>query len=329
MAGSYLDSSVMLQKESAWGTPVTSGMTKIPVLVWDVNPAFDIRRSQQVTGAAGASAPTWGVKRVTGSMTLEGGYGAMDHVLYGVLGAGAAVSGAGPYVNRYTPAASMPSFTAHVSYGNLPTSKVIQFEGLKFNSVDLSFDAAQGFLGVACDLIGEDSDSNNLVGVTPGTIAATVVHYPINVTSAASVTTLDIGVGSSEAYCVRSGNIKIDRQLSSNRICLGVDTIKEPVPTSPMAVTGTFNIEWADLAAFDAFTDHTVQTTTQFKWTDATYDIDIIFPKLVYSAISTPIQQGDSLVSAVSWEAYGTSGTGVTAEPVNVTITSPINYTAL
>lgn len=330
MPGSFLESYVQLQKESTWGTAVTSAMIKIPVLSFDVSPSYDIYRSQMVTGAAGAPAPTFGVKRVTGRLTAEGGYGGLDALCYGVLGAGSNVSGTGPFVNRYTPSASMPSFTAHASYGNLPASKVIEYQGIKVNTLEFSFDAAQPFLGVAADLIGEDANSTGTTGTTPGSLAAVQpTHLPIQIQTAASVTTLDIGAGASEAYCVRSGTIRIDRQLTTSRICLGVDTIKEPVPTVPMSVTGTFNIEWADLVAFDAFTTHVEHSTTQLEWTDGTYNFDVVFPKLVYTAINTPIQQGDSLVSAITWEAYGSAGTGATSEPINITIDSPIDFDTL
>lgn len=331
MAGSFLESYVALQKETTWGTAVVTGMTKIPTLSWDVNPAYDIHTSQMITGAAGESAPSFGVKRVAGRWTLEAGYSNLDHLFYGVLGAGSNVSGTGPFVNRYTPAASLPSFTAHVSYGNVPTSKVIEFQGVKLNVVELSFDAAQGFMNVSADLLAEDTNSTGTTGTTAGTFLTAVAHNPVQVQPAASVTTLDIGIGASEAYCVRSGTIRIDRKMVASRICLGVDTIKEPVPTLPMEVTGTWVVEWesANLNTFDALVQKTVHTTSQLEWTDGTYNIDFVFPKLVYTSISTPIQQGDALVSTVGWKAYGTAGTGATSEPMNVTIDSGIDFDVL
>jgi hypothetical protein len=333
MAGSFLESYVQIQKEVTWGTAVTTGMFKIPTLSWDVNPAYDIYTSQMITGAAGESAPTFGVKRVAGRWTLEAGYGGMDHFMYGVLGSGSNVSGVGPFLNRYVPSAAMPSFTCHASYGNVPTGKVIEFQGVKFSAVEMSGDATQGFMSVAADLLAEEALSTGTTGVTAGTVAATgaITHNPIEIQPAGSVTTLDIGVGASEAYCVRAFNIRIDRQLSASRICLGVDTIKEPVPTVPMSVTGTFVVEWeaAHLNIFDALTLKTVHSTTQLKWTAGTNSFDVVFPKLVYTSISTPIQQGDTLVSTLGWKAYGTAGTGATAEPLNVTIDSPIDFDVL
>ena len=37
MAGGYLDSYVQIQREVTWGTPVATGMFKIPTLAWTVN----------------------------------------------------------------------------------------------------------------------------------------------------------------------------------------------------------------------------------------------------------------------------------------------------
>lgn len=315
--------------EATWGTAKTSNMYKIPTLTWDTNPAYDLYQSQMVTGGAGAPAPAFGVKRVAGRWSAEAGYGALDHFLYSALGAGAAVSGAGPYVNRYTAATSVPSLTVHASYGNLPASKVVEFQGVKINALEFSGDAAQGFININADLIGEDVAHNTTTGVTPGTITATITHEPILITPSAYVTTLDLGIGSSLAYCLRSFNFKIERNLSANRICIGSDLIKEPVATQPMRVSGVFNIEWLDLAPLNALTLQTVHSTTQLKWDGGTHDVDIVFPKLVYTGISTPIQQGDALVSAISWVAYGSAGSGATSEPVNFTLTSPYNYTAI
>lgn len=331
MAGGFLDSYVQIQKESAWGTAVTSGMFKIPTLTWDVNPAYDLYESQMVTGAAGQPAPAFGVKRVSGRWTTEAGYSALDHMLYGVLGGGSNPSGTAPFLNRYTPASSLPSFTVHASYGDLPTGKVVQFEGCKINSLELSFDAAQGFMNAAVDIIAQECEHTTTTGVTAGTVAATgaIVHDPIVVTPSAYVTTQDIGIGASAAYCMRSGSIKIERFLSANRICIGSDLIKEPVCTRPMKVSGTFNVEWLDLAILNALTQKTVHTSTQLKWDGGTNSIDFVFPKLVYTSISTPIQQGDALVSAVSWLAYGTSGSGASAEPINVTVETPIDFDVL
>lgn len=336
MAGGYLDSYVQIQKQSTWDSAgssahVTSGMFKIPTLTWDVNPAYDIYESQMITGAAGASAPAFGVKRATGRWTLEAGYSGLDHIMYGILGAGSNPSGTAPFLNRYTPSSSLPSFTIQASYGDLPTGKVVEFDGCKFNSVELSFDAAQGYMNVAVDVIARDAAHNTTTGVSAGTVAATgtIVHDPINVTPSAYVTTQDIGIGASAAYCLRSGNIKIERFLTSNRICIGSDLIKEPVCTRPMKVSGTFNVEWLDLAVLNALTAKTVHTTTQLKWDGGTNSIDFVFPKLVYTGISTPIQQGDALISAVSWIAYGTSGSAATSEPMNVTIETPIDFDVL
>ena len=331
MAGGYLDSYVQIQREVTWGTAVTTGMFKIPTLTWDVNPSYDLYQSQMVTGAAGAPAPAFGVKRVGGRWTLEAGYSGLDHIMLGVLGTGSNPSGTAPFLNRYTPAASLPSFTVHASYGDLPTGKVVQFEGCKFNSVELSFDAAQGFMNVAVDVIAQEAEHTTTTGVTAGTVAATgaIVHDPINVTPSAYVTTQDIGIGASAAYCLRSGTIKIERNLSANRICIGSDLIKEPVCTQPMRVSGTFNVEWLDLAVLNALTQKTVHTSTQLKWDGGTNSIDFVWPKLVYTSISTPIQQGDALVSSVGWIAYGSAGTGATSEPMNVTIETPIDYDVL
>lgn len=331
MAGSFLESYVAFQKETTWGSAVVSAMNKIPVLTWDMNPAYDIYRSQMITGAAGSPAPAFGVKRVAGRMTMEAGYSNLDYALYGVLGSGSNTAGTGPFTNRYVPTAAQPSFTVHASYGNVPTGTVVEFQGVKFNTVELSFDAAQGFMNVACDLLGEDVNHNTTSGVSPGTFATVVAHNPIQILPSTQVTTLDIGVGASKAYCVRSGTISVNRNLSANRICLGVDTVKEPVATVPMSVTGTFNVEWESLAlaGLDALTDKDVHTTAQLTWTDGTYSFDLVMPKVVYTSISTPIQQGDALVSAISWEAYGTAGTGATSEPINVTMISGIDYDAL
>lgn len=332
MAGGYLDSFVRIQKETTWGTAVATGMFTIPTLTWDVNPAYDLYQSQMVTGAAGAPAPAFGVKRVAGRWTTEAGYNALDHMLYGVLGAGSNVSGAtDPFLNRYTPATSLPSFTVHASYGNLPTGKVVEFQGVKINTLELTFDAAQGYMNAAADVIAEEAEHTTTTGVTAGTVAATgaITHDPIIVTPSAYVSVLDIGIGSSLAYCVRSGSIKIERNLSANRICIGSDLIKEPVCTQPMKVSGTFNVEWLDLTILNALTQKTVHTTTNLKWDGGTHSIDIIMPKVVYTSISTPIQQGDALISAVSWIAYGTAGSGATSEPINVSVESAIDFDVL
>ena len=330
-SGSFLESYIAFRKESVYGTAVATDMHKIPVLTWDVNPQYDIYRSGMITGAAGASAPAFGVMRVAGRMTMEGGYSNIDHALLGVLGSGSNTAGTGPYTNRYVPAASQPSFTVDASYGDVPTTKVVRFEGVKFSNMEMAFDAAQGFMNVSCDLLAETVNHTTTTGTTAGTYATVVAHNPIQVQPASQLTALDIGVGSNEEYCVRAGTIRIDRALSANRICLGVDTIKEPVATAPMSVTGTFNVEWQSLAlaGLNAVTAKTVHTDVAMTWTDATYSIAIVMPKVVYTAISTPIQQGDALVSTITWEAYGTGGSGATSEPINVTMISGIDYDVL
>lgn len=334
MAGSYLESYFLIQKETGgWGTAISAAMTSLPFLTWDVQPAYDTHESGMITGAAGAAAPILGVKRVAGRMSVEAGFSGLDHIIYGVLGAGSNPGITTPFKNRYTPSATTPSFTAHVGYGAVPdATHNMTYTGIKFNAVDLSFDAASGFMNVSCDVICRDEVSTATTGDVKGTIANTVVHSPIQIADSASVVTLDIGVGASAAYCVRSGNIKIERFLTANRICLGSSTIKEPVPQQAMKVSGTFNVEFIDRTIYDAFIAQTVQTTTQLKWdngTTGTHALDIVMPKVVYTSGLPPIQSGDVLVAPVNWIAYGSAGTGATAEPINVTVDGLVDFDTL
>ena len=330
-SGSFLESFTAWQKESVYGTAVSSDMHKIPILTWDVNPAYDIYTSGMITGAAGESAPAFGVKRIAGTMTLEGGYSNLNQVFLGVLGSSAdtVADGTTPFLNTYTPSASQPSFTVDASYGDVPTTKIARFAGVKFNTVELSFDAAQGFMNVNCDLLAQSMNHGTDVGVALGTYTTTQTHYAIQVQPSANVTTLDMGIGDSvPTYCIRAGTIRIDRGLTANRVCLGIDTIAEPVATRPMSVTGTFTVEHqsAAFATLNALTGKTVHTTTQLVWTDGTYILDMMFPKVVYTNISIPIQQGDSLVQTVTWKAYGTvSGSATVSEPLTVNYTSPLD----
>lgn len=330
MAGSFLESNLQMKKESVWGTPVAATV-RVPVLTWDVQPSFDVYESQMITGAAGAPAPALGVKRVAGRVSFEAGYSGLDHVWYGILGAGSNTAGAAdPFTNRYTPSASLPSFTAEVSYGDIPTGKVFIFSGMKFNTAEFAWDASQGFAQMNCDIICENEESTTTTGSTQTSATTTVTHEPIQILS--QVTTNDIGVGASNAYCVRSGSIKIERFLTANRICVGSTTVKEPVPTQPMKVSGTFNVEFIDRTIYDAFVAQTEQTSTQFKWTGTgsnVHTIDIVFPKLKYTSALPPIQSGDVLVAPINWIAYGSAGSGATAEPLNVTVNSSVDFDTL
>lgn len=330
MPGSFLESFVRVGKESVWGTAKTDVLIAQPTLTWDVNPAYDQYQSQMIVGAAGQAAPVFGVKRVTGRWTLEGGYTGLDVFSYGVLGAFDATGAGDPFTNTYTPSSTLPSFTVHASYGNLPSGTVAEVQGLKFNSVEWSGDAASGFMNVSADVIAEEYNHNDTTGVTAVAAAHTITHEPIAITPAvysvtAAVGVLDIGIGTAYEYCIRSFNFKVDRFLTTSRICLGRDTIGEPVPDRPMAVTGQFVVEHKDFALYDALTDKTVNTTAQLKWDGGTHTISFVWPKLVYTNISTPIQSGDVLLTTVSWLAYGTAGTATTAEPMNIQILSSLN----
>ncbi len=330
MAGSFLESFLQMKKETTWGTPVPATV-RTPMLSWDVQPSYDTYESQMVTGAAGAAAPVWGVKRVAGRATFEAGYGGQDQWWYGALGTVAAVSGAAdPWVVRFTPSATIPSFSCEVGYGDVPTGKVFIFSGIKVNTLDFSFDVSQGFAQMAVDIIGENEESTTTTGSTVTSATTTVTHEPIQINS--QITTGNIGTGAYSAYCIRSGNIKVERFLTANRICLGSSTVKEPVPTKPMKVSGTFNVEFIDRVAYEAFVAHTVNTSTQFKWTGTgsnVHTLDIVMPKLVYTSALPPIQQGDVLVAPINWIAYGTGGSGATSEPINVTTATPVVSTAL
>ena len=330
MAGSFLESFLQLKKETVWGTPVGANV-RVPVLSWDVQPSYDSHDSGMITGAAGQAAPLWGVKRVAGKATFEGGYGGQDQMWYGALGGVTAVSGAAdPWVVRFTPSATIPSFTAEVGYGDIPTGKVFVFSGLKVNTLDFSWDASSGLSNMSVDLIGENEESTTTTGTTTTAATTTVTHEPIQVMS--QVTTHNVGFGAYSAYCVRSGNIKVERFLSANRICVGSTTVKEPVPTQPMKVSGTFNVEFTDRVAYEAFVAHTVETVTQFKWTGTAANvhyIDIVMPKVVYTSALPPIQSGDVLVAPINWIAYGSAGSGATSEPINVTVATPVVSTAL
>jgi hypothetical protein len=321
MAGSFLESWVQIEKEGTYGTAAVAGMTRFPTLSFDVNPAYDIYESQQIVGAAGASAPAFGVKRVTGRWGLEAGYNGLDYFLYGILGGQASTGAGDPFTNTYTASSTLPSFTVQASYGDLLTGTVAQFEGLKFNTLEMAGDAAQGFINVSADVIAQDADHNDTTGVAAAVPTTTLAHEPINITPATTLVTFNIGIGAYSTYCVRAFTIRVERFLTANRICIGSSLIKEPVPAQPMKVSGSFTIEHLDFAPIDALTEQDVHTTTELEWDGGTHTFDMTFPKLVYTGISTPIQSGDVLVSTINWIAYGT-GAG---EPVQAITLSGID----
>jgi hypothetical protein len=264
---------------------------------------------------------------INGVITYEN----IDWLLLGAMGSVATGAASSPFTNIYAPtvwSSTFPSFSIEVSKGDVPTGKVFQWVGAYVAGLTLNF-SASGESTFSADIIAKDETSTAVTGATPEATAASVCTDIAILPN--EVTTQDVGVGASAAYCIRSGQIQISTPYANDRPCLGAYAAKLPLPSGVGTVSGNFIVEFSDRLAYDAFVADTPQTTAQLSYTGPVfiatdhYVLNCFLNNIYYVKALGNIDGPGPVLAEIGFEAEGTSGSGTTSQPIAFSTINGVN----
>lgn len=326
-----VDSSVALKRQASWGGAfATTGMYEYPFTAEGFKKIVERDRSNNISsGRSYASRFTKGkytVGRITGDML----YTRVDHLIASILGLPTTVVGAGgdvgAFTNTYAPLSTMQLLDVQVSKGNIPTGKIFKFGSMMVKALEFRWND-RGAMTIDAELFGKDETSTATTGSDPATSNVTLVKDLVTVGS--QMTTVDIGTGADDAYCVKSGKIRLEQKISENDYCNGSDTPALPDADDFLNVTGEFTIKFVDRGVYEDYVSQN-DMTGEIKCVSTSLvvgggtlfrTIDFLINKFNYTSDDGGLVLVDKpgiLIAKVGWEAYGIGGSSATAEPIAI-----------
>lgn len=327
-----LDSYIQVGIESAWGTEKTTDMKKVPVKGYGVVPELQTFNSEMQAGAAGVSAIFNGAVLNDGSFGSELTYNGLDWLYYLLFGT-KAVAGNGTtvsYTKTFSPNTSIPSATIQKSLGNVPSGKVYTDLGVKCNVMEVAFDAAAGIGQITAELTSKQEKGTSGGDNPSATGLTTITPIPIQLAAEATIWNPGIASGTTPdtRFCVLSGRIRYDRRLPPGPVCLGSVTPRERRPNKPMLVTAQLRVLFDSGDLYELFKLKGANTAFRMKWVGAAtgladaaaYTTDFLITRSrLKKALPALDTSADDVIADILIEGYGTGGSGVTAEPANIT----------
>jgi hypothetical protein len=127
----------------------------------------------------------------------------------------------------------------------LTTGKSMLYEGAKINSFAMNLEPADD-LRVTFGIIAEDETVQDTETVS----ALSYIVSPL-VLSSQFVALYEGG-----SACLKNFTLEINNNLSTDRVCIGSNLIKEPLPTSRREVSGSITLEFENKDAYNNFVDN-------------------------------------------------------------------------
>lgn len=321
-------STVHIKKEATYAdTFPASGMYKIPFTSEGFDLLLETLEGQNITGSRAPSALYANGKKGVGTIAGQAVYTRLDHLIHGILGSVSTVDGtagdAGAFTNTHVPGTGvLPSFAVQVSKGNIPASKVFQWYGMKVKALEFNW-ADRGPLNVSAELVGKDEISGT-GGEDPASSDVTLVEDPISVGS--QMTTVDLGTGADDAYCLKTGRIRIEQALTEDDYCAGSDTPQEPDFDGFIRVTFEGTYKFTDRLIYNDM-DARTDVALLFAWTSPNLvvgggslyrKLDIRIPKAQYTQALPLIDTPGMVLARIRAVAYGTAGSAMTTQPIAI-----------
>ncbi|MDH3194237.1 MAG: phage tail tube protein, partial [Acidimicrobiia bacterium] len=177
-------------------------------------------------------------------------------------------TGAGPYTHTITPGNALDGLSLTVQEGipdqaATPVVNPWTYVGCKVVSLGVTINDTDATLSVG--LVGMDKKiaaDGGVFVLQTASVPATVSRF---LPEHFSLTLDPTGASSEVARCVRSFSMDITNNLDENRYCLGTAIRKEPLQVAGVTreVTGTIQLEWANIADY---TRYAAQTITDMTW---------------------------------------------------------------
>lgn len=338
MAGTGLASWINVKKETTPGTlePSPAQYYRIPFTSESLSKDFTRGVSNNITstrvrGGIFTLGQSCGGS-ISGNITWEN----LDWLLLGAMGTvDTPVISDSAYTNTYNFAAwssTFPSFSIEVCRGDIPGDDAVwSYTGCYVSELVLNF-PADGDLNYSATIVAKDESSTAVVGNVVQDSTPTALSTDCISRTQLKSSTLHIGVGSADDYCVRNATVRIAAPYEQNMPCLGATTARLPLPNGLVDVNGEFQIEFEDRKAYDEFVTQTDRTSGRICFeggligATSKYLLDIRINKFRYDAPSVALTEGPGVLYArVPWTAYGTGGTLLTGQPIAVQTINTVN----
>ena len=284
---------VALGKESSFGTEAS------PTRYIDLaRETFTTRHDWIIPELASARWPRYALKgpiRVEGSLDMYVRADNVGELLMAVLGS-CLTSQPDPdnapsvYEHHFTPADSLPSYTIHVA------SEVTgrKFLGCVARRLELTC-AVGELLGASVDFLGREEQP-----LTPGTPSWGEAPF------FTFADLLEFSVGGS-AVSVRAFTLRIENDLVDDWYLLGDRRLAE-VPVRGINVEGSFDLKFSDRTHLDRFLNaEETYVLIKFQGPEIEggkpYWLEILLPRVVYTAAGANIDRRELLVEGVEFRA--------------------------
>lgn len=244
------DSYLRIQKETSWGSAITSAMTLLPIVDGTtVNTIIEHLPDNSMRGNRLRGVPTAGITAVTGTIQIEAYPTLIGHVLLNLLGTSAnATVDTGVYMHTWlcpvTGDRAGTSWTIQVARGG---DLAEQITGAKITKVSIE-SAPKDKVKLSLDFIGKTytADVARITTFTWPAVAPFIGGHLVT-------KTMNPGGAGDIAATVRSWKLEIDLGYGSadDHHAYGATTITEPIFMGIPSVTATVGID-ALPAAVDA-----------------------------------------------------------------------------
>lgn len=327
------DGYVRAKIESSYaGAFPASGMTTIGFTAENNFPDREYGEATNITGLPTVT-EHFETKQFT-RLGLSGvaNYNQLNHLLYSMLWAidetTPIAAEAGTSSKIFKPGTTKRSLALEVSKGNVPASKVFQFKGGVGSKLRFDF-PNNGGVNYSWEGMGTVESSTATTGSDPATGA---LSPTTDIVKGSHMGVRDIGTGADGAYCIRSGFIELNQGVSNDDVCLGSAAVGEIEVADFLRITGEFVIKFVDRGVYDDFLLGTALTgdimfTSPNEivagGTATKRSLRFKLNRFKYRAPGGLVlvdQPGGPLTARVPWVAEGVSGSGVSMEPMTVTV---------
>lgn len=341
MPGTGVDSFIRIARETtAWGTAETVDFWTQTFVTEDLGLDRAIIPNNSITIGAAEPDPVLGGKFVRGSFNIVPTYTHMDWFLWGVMGTYTESTPAGGTLTRdhwSEIASTLPSFTMEVNRGDLEANdKVFIYTGCKVTSLELTFTSGNNLPTGVVTWVGKDETSVAGGSTASAPHASDAAHLAATyyVNSSSELITQDVGSDpDAGSYCVRQLVLRINRNLDTQRYCMGTTgQPNEPIVTSFAEVTGEMELEFKDRNVYEAFDAGTIQSTGNFLFQHGTIiegalkrELQIKLNRFSYVFPSQPFITGPGQIFlTAAFRGHGNGGTAATTSPDSPSTYEPL-----
>ena len=209
------------------------------------------------------------------------------------LGGDTTTSGAGPYTHALAPGdLTGRSLSVQVGRPDLGgTMRPFNYTGCKVQRLGLAVTAGE-YATLDVELLAQDAEQTT--ALETASMPSGLVRYHAD--------DLAVTIGGS-AVCVRNLDLEIANALDDTRRCVGSALIKEPLRNDHVAVSGSVEIEWTDLAHYNRVKDLTVAAMV-IAFDNDTDTLDITM-QARFDAASQPIAGRGVVYQTLTFAASG------------------------